>query len=83
MRVQAPLSTYVSSDPRIPVEKGGTDHMTAEGVRTVTGTPIHLIGPHGTTLLDAARISFGDELDVRGPHPSLSVPSLAAYYCPS
>lgn len=75
--------TYVSADPRIPIEKGaGTTHRDADGVETVTGTPIHLIGAHGTVLLDAGRVTFADELDVRGPHPSLSVPSLAPYYCP-
>src|SRR3954447_2460178 len=75
--------TFVSADPRVPIEKGaGTSHWTADGIQTVTGTPIHLISDHGTVLLDAGRVTFGDELDVRGPHPSLFVPSLAPYYCP-
>lgn len=75
--------TFVSADPRVPIEKGaGTSHWTADGIQTVTGTPIHLISDQGTVLLDAGRVTFADELDVRGPHPSLFVPSLAPYYCP-
>lgn len=76
--------TFVSDDPRIPIEKGaGTSFIDANGVRTVVGTPIHLIGPDGgTRLLDAGLVTFGNELDVRGPHPSLFVPDLAPYYCP-
>jgi hypothetical protein len=76
----------VSADPRIPIEKGaGTTHRDADGVETVTGTPIHLIGGagrHGTVLRDAGRVTFANELDIRGPHPSLAAPSLAPYYCP-
>jgi hypothetical protein len=77
--------TFVSDDPRIPIEKGaGTTFIDANGVRTVVGTPIHLIGPNGgTRLIDAGLVTFGDELEVRGPHPSLFVPDLAPYYCPS
>jgi hypothetical protein len=77
--------TYVSEDPRLPIEKGaGTTFIDADGVRTVAGTPIHLIGPRGgTRLIDAGLATFGDELDVRGPHPSLLVPDLAPYYCPA
>ena len=75
--------TFVSADPRVPIEKGaGTSHYAADGTQTVTGTPIHLISDHGTVLIDAGRITFADELDIRGPHPSLFVPSLAPYYCP-
>jgi hypothetical protein len=75
--------TFVSADPRVPIEKGaGTSHWTADGIQTVTGTPIHLISRRGTVLLDAGQVTFADELDVRGPHPSLFVPSLAPYYCP-
>jgi hypothetical protein len=75
--------TFVSADSRVPIEKGaGTSHWTPDGIQTVTGTPIHLISDHGTVLLDAGRVTFADELDVRGPHPSLIVPSLAPYYCP-
>jgi hypothetical protein len=77
--------TFVSDDPRLPIEKGaGTTFIDANGVRTVVGTPIHLIGPNGgTRLIDAGLVTFGDELEVRGPHPSLFVPDLAPYYCPS
>ena len=77
--------TYVSDDPRLPIEKGaGTTFINADGVRRVTGTPIHLIGPRGgTRLIDAGQVTFGNELDVRGPHPSLLVPDLAPYYCPA
>ena len=75
--------TFVTADPRVPIEKGaGTSHWTPDGVQTVTGTPIHLISDQGTVLLDAGRVTFADELDVRGPHPSLIVSSLAPYYCP-
>jgi len=75
--------TFVSADPRVPIEKGaGTSHWSPDGIQTVTGTPIHLISDHGTVLIDAGRVTFADELDVRGPHPSLFVPSLAPYYCP-
>ena len=77
--------TYVSEDPRLPVEKGAaTTFIDANGVRTVIGTPIHLIGPDGgTRLIDAGLVTFANELDVRGPHPSLFVPDLAPYYCPA
>jgi hypothetical protein len=77
--------TYVSDDPRLPIEKGaGTTFIDADGIRTVIGTPIHLIGPEGgTRLIDAGLVTFGTELDVRGPHPSLFVPDLAPYYCPA
>jgi hypothetical protein len=41
------------------------------GVRTVVGTPIHLLGPNsGTRLIDAGLVTFGSELDVRGPSNS-------------
>ena len=77
--------TYLSDDRRLPIEKGaGTTFIDANGVRTVAGTPIHLIGPRGgTRLIDAGRVTFGNEIDVRGPHPSLFVPDLAPYYCPA
>ncbi|MFN2561137.1 MAG: hypothetical protein ABR571_07580 [Jatrophihabitans sp.] len=53
-------------------------------MQTVKGTAIHLISRtgRGTILLDAGQVTFADELLVHGPHPSLSVPSLAPYYCP-
>ena len=77
--------TFVSDDSRLPIEKGdGTSFIDAHGIQTVTGTPIHLIGPDGgTRLIDAGRVTFANELDVRGPHPSLFVPDLAPYYCPA
>jgi hypothetical protein len=34
-------------------------------------------------LRRSARVKFGNELDIRGPHPSLFVPDLAPYYCPA
>jgi hypothetical protein len=77
--------TYHSADPRLPIEKGaGTTFFSPTGVRRVTGTPIHLIGPTGgTRLLDAGQVTFADELQIHGPHPSRSAPSLAPYYCPA
>jgi hypothetical protein len=77
--------TFVSDDPRLPVEKGaGVSFNNADGSRRVVGSPIHLIGPHGTRLLDAGSIWFdaaGEVSRVRGPHPSLAA-DLAEYYCP-
>jgi hypothetical protein len=41
------------------------------GVRTVVGTPIHLLGPNsGIRLIDAGLVTLGSELDVRGPSNS-------------
>jgi hypothetical protein len=78
------VRTYVSADRRIPIEKGAaTSFYNARGVQTVKGTPVHLISSHGTVLIDAGQVTFGDELRVRGPHPSLFVADLAPYYCPS
>ncbi len=79
--------TFVSEDPRLPVEKGAAMSFNApDGSRRVVGTPIHLIGPNGgTRLLDAGQVWFdvnGDVADVRGPHPSLDA-DLATYYCPA
>ena len=81
------VRTFVSEDPRLPVEKGaGTAFTAPDGSRRVVGTPIHLIGPNGgTRLLDAGQVWFdvnGDVADVRGPHPSLDA-DLATYYCPA
>ena len=48
------------------------------------GTPIHLFGEHGTTVIDAGRVMFdadGNVTAVNGPHPSLDA-DLAEYYCP-
>jgi hypothetical protein len=74
---------FVPEDPRLPIEKaGGTTFIAPDGTRTVVGTPIHLIARNGgTTILDAGLIVLGDEITVRGPHPSFDV-DLADYYCP-
>lgn len=79
------VRTYVSDDSRIPIERGaGTSFITADGTRTVVGKPIQLISPDGgVRLLDAGLVTFGDELLVRGPHPSLAADDLAPYYCPT
>ena len=78
--------TFVSEDPRLPIEKGaGTTFIAPDGTRTVVGKPIHLIGPGGgVRILDAGRIVLdesGDVLSVDGPHPSYGA-ALAPYYCP-
>ena len=77
--------TFVSADPRLPVEKGaGTAFTAPDGSRRVVGTPLHLIGPNGVRILDAGQVVFGPDGDVvsmRGPHPSLDA-DLAEYYCP-
>ncbi len=64
-------------------EGSGTSFYDADGIQTVAGTPIHLISRHGTVLIDAGLVTFADELDVRGPLPSLFVPDLAPYDCPA
>lgn len=81
------VRTYVSADKRIPIEKGAaTAFYDAAGNYTVVGTPIHLIGPRGTLVLDAGRITFdadGNLVDTRGPHPvARAGDDLAKYYCP-
>ena len=54
------------------------------GVRTVVGTPIHLIEPNGgTQTIDAGRVTFGAELDVQALHLSLFAPSLALATAPT
>ncbi len=75
--------TFVSDDPRLPIEKGaGATFVSPDGVRTVVDKPIQLIRRGGgVILLDAGRITFGNELEIHGPHPSLFV-DLADYYCP-
>lgn len=78
------VRTYFPDDPRIPIEKAAaTSFFTPEGTQRVVGKPIHLISQDGggTTILDAGWIEFGEQLVVRGPHPSFDV-DLAAYYCP-
>lgn len=76
---------YVSDDPRIPIERAaGTSFTSADGSRRVTGTPIHLIGSHGTIVLDAGNVMFdqnGELVDTRGPHPFLNADDVAQYYC--
>jgi len=80
------VRTFVSEDPRFPVEKAaGTTFIAPDGSRRVVGKAIQLIGPHGVRLLDAGWIAFdadGQVSDVRGPHPSVGV-DLHDYYCPS
>ncbi len=80
------VRTFVSEDPRLPVEKGaGTTFIAPDGTRRVVGKPIHLIGPDGVRLLDAGWVEFdpdGELSDVRGPHSSLDV-DLRDHYCPS
>lgn len=78
--------TFVSEDPRLPIEKGAaTTFIAADGTRTVIGMPIHLIGPKGgVRIRDAGRIVLdesGNVLSVNGPHPAYGV-DLAPYYCP-
>jgi hypothetical protein len=77
--------TFVSADPRIPIEKGaGTAFTAPDGSRRVVGTPLHLIGPHGVRILDAGQVVFGPDgeiVSMRGPHPSLDTDP-AEYYCP-
>ncbi|TFV88549.1 hypothetical protein [Blastococcus sp. CT_GayMR16] len=80
------VRTFVSDDPRLPVEKGaGTTFIAPDGTRRVVGKPVQLIGPDGgVRLLDAGRIDFdpaGNTSDVRGPHPSLDA-DLRDYYRP-
>lgn len=80
------VRTFVSDDPRLPVEKGaGTTFIAPDGSRRVVGKPIQLIGPNGgVRLLDAGQVVFGpagNPSDVRGPHPSLGA-DLSVYYCP-
>jgi hypothetical protein len=75
--------TFVPEDPRFPVEKGaGTSFFAPDGTQTVVGLPLLLFRPEGgVQLLDAGLVEFGDELTIRGPHPSLDA-DLALYYCP-
>ena len=76
--------TFTPEDRRIPIEKGGAmGFYTPEGEKTVAGKPLQLISQQGggVTVLDAGRVTFGDVLDVRGPHPSLDM-DLVELYCP-
>jgi len=81
------VRSFVSVDPRLPVEKAaGTTFTAPDGSRRVVGKPIQLIGPGGgVTLIDAGWIAFdaeGEVSDQRGPHPSIDA-DLAEFYCPS
>lgn len=77
------VRTFVPDDPRIPVERGaGTSFFAPDGTQRVVGMPIQLLDRNGgVMILDAGWIEFGDEITVRGPHPSLEV-DLAGFYCP-
>lgn len=80
------VRSFVSDDPRLPVERGaGTTFIAPDGTRRVVGKPIHLIGPDGgVRLLDAGWVEFdpdGNLSDVRGPHSSLDA-DLREHYCP-
>lgn len=74
---------FVPEDPRLPIEYGaGMSTFTPDGTQTVHGSPIRLRRPGGgIILLDAGLVSFGDDLIVHGPHPSLEI-DLAEAYCP-
>jgi hypothetical protein len=80
------VRTFVSEDPRLPIEKGAaTTFFAPDGTRRVVGKPIQLIGPDGgVRILDAGWVEldeFDNPLRMRGPHPSLEA-DLALYYCP-
>lgn len=77
------VRTFVSDDPRLPIERAaGTTFIAPDGTRRVVGKPLQLIGPNGgVRILDAGWVEYGEEVIVRGPHPSLGV-DLAPYYCP-
>ncbi len=80
------VRTFISSDPRIPTEKGASTSFNApDGSRVVVGKPLHLFDPDGGVLvLDAGWIAFdalGDPADMRGPHPFLELDP-ADLYCP-
>jgi hypothetical protein len=77
------VRTYVPDDPRIPVEKGAaTSFFAPDGTQRVVGKPIQLFSPDGgVIILDAGWVEFGDDVTVRGPHPSLEI-DLADVYCP-
>ena len=80
------VRTFVSDDPRLPIEKGAaTSFIAPDGTRRVVGKPIQLIGPKGgVRILDAGWIEldeFDNPIAMRGPHPSFGA-ELAPYYCP-
>ncbi len=74
---------FVPADRRIPIEYGaGMAFWDANGIKTVHGSPLRLqLRGQGIILLDAGLAIFGDDLTIRGPHPSLEA-DLAEYYCP-
>jgi len=74
---------FVSDDPRLPIERGaGMTTFLPDGTKVVHGSPIRLQRRgEGIILLDAGLAIFGDDLTVRGPHPSLEA-DLADHYCP-
>lgn len=77
--------TFVPEDPRLPIEYGaGMSTFAPDGSQTVRGSPIRLRRPEGRIiLLDAGYVSFGPDLTVHGPHPSLDVDvDVAEAYCP-
>ena len=78
--------SFVSSDPRIPTERGaGISFTASDGTRRVVGKPIQLFDPDGgVRVIDAGWVEFdseGEQIDTRGPHPSLDI-DLADLYCP-
>jgi len=79
------VRTYVSDDPRLPIEKHAlTGIASPDGDFAFIGKPIHLLAPDGgTKLVDAGLLVFdvNGDVTVRGPHPGMEA-DLAEYYCP-
>lgn len=75
--------TFVPEDPRIPIEFGaGMSTFAPDGTQTVHGSPLRLQRRgEGIIVIDAGYVSFGDDITVHGPHPSLDL-DLAELYCP-
>jgi hypothetical protein len=75
--------TYVSEDPRLPIEYGaGMASFDVDGVQTVNGSLLRLRRPGGGVfLLAAGHAIFSDEPTIRGPYPFPDI-ELADYYCP-
>jgi hypothetical protein len=82
------VRTFTPDDLRIPIEKGaGSSHISTDGSRKVTGSPLRLYSQDGggieviaagNALLDPN----GVFLRVRGRAVDLSDEALASYYCP-
>jgi hypothetical protein len=75
--------TYVSDDPRLPVEKAAASAFyPGDGTRTVVGKPIKLMDPDGgVRLIGAGWTHFGlDGVTLRG-RDGLNIDA-ADYYCP-